>query len=96
MKQNFEKEKLAAIMGIVYRTAEPEWKDARAAQSRACPTCNSIVLLATEPHPAGEGIFEHDWAVALVKYAIGLVGKKAFKDIANEQLAKPVPKLWTK
>jgi len=37
LKQNFEKEKLAAIMGIVYRTAEPEWKDARAAQGRAWP-----------------------------------------------------------
>lgn len=94
--QNFEKQKLASIMDIVYRTAEPEWKGARAAQRKACPTCGSIVQSVSEPHPAGEGTFEYDWAVALVKYATGLVGKQTFKEIANAQLAKPAPKLWTK
>lgn len=94
--QDFEKEKLAAIMDIVYRTAEPEWKGAREAKCHACPKCGSIAKCGSDPHPAGEGIFESEWAEALVKFAIALVGKPKVKDIANAELRKPVPKLWKK
>ena len=83
-------------MGIINQTAELEWKDARAAKKRACPKCGSIAPAASETHPTGEGIFECDWATALVKFATGLVGKQEFKEIANAQLAKGKPNLWPK
>lgn len=93
---DYEKDKLAALMGIIYQTAEADWKNAAEAQRSACGKCGSIVPTVSESHPAGEGIFETDWAEALTKCAISLVGKKPFKDIANAHLRKPIPKLWSK
>ena len=91
-----EKDKLAALMGIIYQTAEADWKNASEAQRSACRKCGSIIPTVSESHPAGEGNFESDWAEALTKCAISLVGKKPFKEIANKHLRKPIPKLWSK
>jgi len=88
--RDFEKEKMAAIMGIVCRTAEPEWKHGVRAEHI------DIVPVDTTPHPAGEGIFEHAWATALVKFAAGLVGNEGLKEIANAQLREAKPILWPK